>query len=459
MVSPITVSDGGSTSVAPVELEAAGVLLGRLADEVLAITFDLASLDRLLTMSSLEAMDAPGSAARAELEIDQAQNVLGQIRAAAVALKFSLQFAADGYIITEKLIGYLFGSGLDTGAWFGGLVTRIAPFGAMTMLGGGIAAASNPQVRGHPAFVALIREGLMLSDDVTNGFLGIPLPGALLLGDEGLGITGLHSAAAVLAAVGSVVGLVRSTPPHLVATSGQKVEGPPVGAAQRLERIPTPTDADGAQVVVERYVIPGEDDVFIAYAAGTVDFDPFVPSEPFDMESNVVNCVNGTSASAEAVRQSLVAAGADSDSRVQLVGYSQGGASIARVAASGDFSVQGVLTFGSPTGQIPLDPDIPVVIVEHTDDLVPALGGRQDNGEAVVVTRRVYSDGAVPTSDPVPAHLRANYSETARQMDASTNHKLAATLGSLDDLVARAVSVTSTRYEFDRVVPGASASS
>ncbi|MDP3208378.1 MAG: hypothetical protein Q8M65_04440, partial [Rhodoglobus sp.] len=305
MPEAITVSGSGSTSVAPEELEAAGVLLGRLADEVLAITFELASLDRLLTMYSLEAMDAPGSAAKAELEIDQAQTVLGQIRAASVALQFSLKFAADGYIITEKLVGYLVGSGLSGGAWLGGLGSRIAPLGVLAVIGGGVAAASNPQVRGHPAFVALVREALMRTDDAAAGALMIPLPAARLLGDEGLGIVGLHTAAAALAGAGAIAGLVRSTPPYLVSTSSYPVDGPPLGASGRLERVPTPTEDDGAQVVVERYEIPGERDVFIAYAAGTADFDPFVADEPFDMESNVVNNIDGSSASAEAVRQAL----------------------------------------------------------------------------------------------------------------------------------------------------------
>ncbi|MEQ1736143.1 MAG: hypothetical protein ABL886_07060, partial [Rhodoglobus sp.] len=435
MAEQITVGSGGSTSVAPEELESAGDQLGRLGDEVLAITFELASLDRLLTMYSLENMQAPTNAARAELEIDQAQTVLGQVRAAATTLEWSLKFAADGYIITERFVRYLFAPDASSLAWLGGFAGRVAPLGALAVAGGGAAVASNPQVRGHPAFVAFTREALTNADDAAAGVLGVPLPFARLLGADGLGITGLHSAAAMLAGVGAAVGLVRSTPPRVVQATGLSVDGPPAGASGRFERIPAPTDADGAQIVVERYEIPGEKDVFIAYAAGTVDFDPLVADEPFDLESNVVNAVDGSSASAEALRQALVEAGAGTDSRVQLVGYSQGGASAARVAASGDFDVQGLVTFGSPTGQIPLSDDIPVVLVEHTDDLVPALGGRQDNVEATLVTRRVYSDGEVPDADPIPAHLRINYAETARLMDTSADPKLAASLVRLDEML------------------------
>ncbi len=448
MAESITVTTGGTTSVAPEELEAAGDLLGRLADEAMALSFELASVDRLVTMGSLDAMDAPPDAARAEWDIDQAQTVFGEIRAAATGLEWSLKFAADGYIITEKLVGYLFDSGASSGSWIGGLLARLAPAGALVVGAGVAAALTNTHVRSDPTVVSVIREAVTHSGDAAAGALGVPLPTAQLLG--ALGITGAHTAAGLLAGAGVVVGLTRLTPPRIVSTASATVDDPPVGAADRLDRVPSPSETDSAQVLVERYEIPGEPDVFIAYAAGTVDFDPLVASEPFDMESNVLNGVNGSSASADAVRDALHAAGAEADSRVQLVGYSQGGASVARVAESGDFDVRGILTFGSPTGQIPLPVDIPAVLVEHTDDLVPALGGRQDNDAAVVVTRRMFAEGEVPEDAPVPAHLRTSYSQTARLIDGSSDAKLAVTMAGFDELIAGATRVTSTRYEFDR---------
>jgi len=455
-VGDLVVSGGATTAVAPDELERAGVLLRRLSAEASAIAMELASIDRIATRATLREMGAPTSALEAENDIDQATIVLGEVTVIADLHGQALQFAADGYTTVEQFVRVMFGSGMGDLASAGGALSRLGPLG-LILAGGAAAAASNPQLRGHPFFVSTLRESVMSSDDALLGYLGVPRVVSRALGDEGLGLTGASTTAAVLAGLGGAVGLVRHTPVRLTAESAPTEVRPVEGAEDRLERVPTPSEGDGAQITVERYEYEGKPDAFVAYVAGTVTFDPFVTDEPVDMESNVLNMVDGSSASAEALRQALAAAGADASSQVQLVGYSQGGAADARVAESGDFDVQGILTFGSPTGQIELPTDITAILVEHDDDLVPATGGRQDNQSALLVNRRVYDDWQVPADQPVPAHLRSNYAETARMMDASTG-ELRSTIDALDSLTQGATRVTSTNYEFERITGSASVS-
>lgn len=98
---------------------------------------------------------------------------------------------------------------------------------------------------------------------------------------------------------------------------------------------------------------------------------------------------------------------------MQFAGYSQGGGVAARLAASGDYNTQGLVTFAGPTGQVPLPDTFPAVLVEHSDDLVPALGGPQDNAGAVLVRRDVFGGDDLPEM-LVPAHHLEYYLQTAR---------------------------------------------
>jgi hypothetical protein len=86
--------------------------------------------------------------------------------------------------------------------------------------------------------------------------------------------------------------------------------------------------------------------------------------------------------------------------------------------------------------------DIPYLALEHSNDLVPALGGRFVHSDPVVVTRRVF-DAAPPPSDIVlPAHQLTLYRETAGLVDGSDNRRLAAVLARLQHPPADSVSST-----------------
>ena len=169
------------------------------------------------------------------------------------------------------------------------------------------------------------------------------------------------------------------------------------------------------------------------------------------MTSNVVNATGAGSGSYDSVVQAMTLAGVDAASPVQFTGYSQGGGTAALLAASGDYNTQGLVSFGGPTGQVVLPPDIPTVIVEHSDDIVPALGGAQDNVHAVIVERNVYGGRDIPDDLIMPAHHLANYRETAVLLDRAQSEQVANAIAALDRFGAGATTVTRTTYEFERV--------
>ena len=69
------------------------------------------------------------------------------------------------------------------------------------------------------------------------------------------------------------------------------------------------------------------------------------------------------------------------------------------VAASGDWKVVGLETYGAPTGNIPLPAGISGMAVRNTDDLVPALGGPQPaSGHADRAARRSARAWRSPTT-------------------------------------------------------------
>jgi pimeloyl-ACP methyl ester carboxylesterase len=155
--------------------------------------------------------------------------------------------------------------------------------------------------------------------------------------------------------------------------------------------------------------------------------------EPWDMTSNVAAFAGESAASATAVREAMAQAGVTATSPVVLVGHSQGGLVAASIAATADYSVRGVVTFGAPTGLIDIPPDIPVLTVRHTDDIVPALGGYDTSTSALVVEREVFAGVPVPTDRIFPAHQLSAYRETAALIDDAKSAELRAALAALDD--------------------------
>lgn len=460
---------GGTSAVSTEDLDRAADQLERLSSEAGAMAAQLARL---------EAPSTPGIfyGDQARVDIELAATRLGEIGRRAQLLQLLLRTAAQGYVVADRVVGTAV-RGLESAAaqWLGarmpgllltsgllvsaggGLLAGIRAAGGLGgVLGkpfekGGVPKASpflreNNHLINNAATVSAIRTIAQSTGSLLFGSMGVPagLP-------QALGTRTFEFGARGIVAEGRSLGLFEETPVRLVETRSLPVTAPPQDYVDRLARIPYFDDESGPQVVIEKYSVPGEPDRFSVYVGGTVTFSPVATTEPWDMTSNLLNATGAESGSVASVRAAMAAAGVDESSPVQFTGYSQGGGTAARLAASGLYNTQGLATFGGPTGQVPLPDGFPAVLVEHSDDPVPALGGEQDNAQAVLVRRDVFGGTNLPHTYAVPSHHIEYYLQTARLMDESGSPQLDATIAKLDDFTKGATLESSTSYRFERV--------
>jgi hypothetical protein len=477
----LVIGGGGSFAVGTDELFACAEQLRELAREMSALGGDLALVDSLVSGSQLRSTGVPASALRASSEIGRARTVIAEVELQSRAMDSAIGAAATGYGFAEHFVSRMI---FEFTGQYAAMLARFSPVLLLATLGGtavlGIAggilmnklnagdlglsplstsrpgrsgatttvpwARENNEIVTNRLTVDLVRIASQSSGDVVAGALGVPPQLTSLLSGAGVSI----GSTAVMGA-GSLFGLLKETPVRLVDSRMQEVSAAPTGFAERLSRVPDTDMTDGAQVVIEKYSTPGEVDRFEVYVAGTVTFSPTADSEPWDMTSNMANAAGYGGGSYASVAAAMELAGIDSTSPVQFTGYSQGGGTAARLAASGDYNTQGLATFGGPTGQVDIPEGFPTVIVEHSDDIVPALGGEQINNHALLVERAVFEGREVPTDYAVPAHHFEYYEETARLMDQASSDRVTTAASQLDAFGAGATSVTSTAYQFERV--------
>jgi pimeloyl-ACP methyl ester carboxylesterase len=99
--------------------------------------------------------------------------------------------------------------------------------------------------------------------------------------------------------------------------------------------------------------------------------------------------------------------------RVILVGHSQGGIIASNIAVSGDYKVAGLISVGAPIAHQNLE--VPVISIEHANDVVPAL-----SGETNPITSNWVTVQNTPSAESIiEAHSMNTYIETAKLMDQS----------------------------------------
>jgi len=459
----LVISGSNSSAVATDELFSAAERYAAMTTEASLLTRYLSNLEHEAGLQN----NAPYEAWQARRSIAEAEALIADVETRARSLQGGLISAADGYGFVDRFIGAFVRSIASDVAGVLGMFAPLNTLLSMPLIlaGGAVAggistipgakeAASrfmreNNELLTNPLTVTIEREATMVADDAMMGAVGIPRPVADLLGDEGLGISNHATAASGVMTAGSIFGLFRESPVHIVG-SKPVVAAPPTGYQERLGRVPDTDETGGAQVVIDKYEMDGEPDRFEVYIAGTVTFNPIAADEPFDMTTNMSNAVGPGSGAYESVAEAMRLAGIDENSPVQFTGYSQGGGTAAQLAASGDYNTAGLATFGGPTGQVAVPEGFTTVIVEHTDDLVPGLGGHQQNVHAVIVERDVFGGREIPTDYAVPAHHYEYYEETARLMDAASSDAITGSIDALNKFGDGAVSVTSTQYRFER---------
>lgn len=473
MSDDLVVGGGGSIAVATVTLFDQAQRLERLERD----------LDECVR--SLGAMDAgaasrlPGTAVcrpaleQAERGIDDACALLGLAAVRSGYLAAGLQLSANVYGAGESALAAL-GERLagDFAAGLGFLAARVGLVLAPGLLVAGSRAAFAHSVAstvaphatrrgadaaerwlaGHrsilsdPRFVQFARVSIVSVDDLAAGAAGLPLPAVRMLGDDGLGILGLDTTVGAVAAGASVFGALRETPVRAVPVSSAPSTRAD-GFADRAARVPS----GSAQVRIDRYSAPGQPDRFELYLGGTADFSPMSGKEPWDLTSNISALSGEPSGAYRAVADALDQAGVEAQSPLVVTGYSQGGLVAAQLAASGNYDVRGLYTLGAPSGQVDVPRDVPWVAVEHTDDLVPALGGTWATADPVLVRREVFSDGPPPPELAAPAHAAEHYRATAELIDAANEDRLRKAAAEFGAVGRDAEQVESTWYRASRV--------
>ena len=468
MSDELVISGGGSIAVATDELLHHADSLRRISLETGSLLMQLAHVDRVVDRSSLHAVDAPLSSDEAENHIDKARSVLESITEEAKLLASGLMSSAARYGETERsqasLIQQLSARfGYAVGLLGPLLLVLLAPF--IQSLATGIVFSQvfqgRPGERFHddpsawlrehnelitnPFTVALVRSLVMSSDDFVAGWAGVTPELHQLLGDEGLGIAGPDTSAAMLILLGSAFGVLGESPVRTTTTASSAAARSPTGFGDRIDRIPDATAReDGAQIRIERYSIPGEEDRFEVYIAGTADFGVDSTGEPWDMTSNVHGMAGLLPGSYHAVAAAMAEAGVTADSPVVFNGYSQGGLVASLLASSGEYNTHGLVTVGSPSGQVQLPGNFPAVAIEHTDDIVPALGGTRIDPDVLVIERHLYAGREVDNDVAVPAHQLDRYRDTARLIDDAKSNAIRDTARELNQFTASATGVDTT---------------
>lgn len=461
MADELIVSGGGSTAVATADLFEQAGQLQRLVEELDDCGIRLATIDRAIGPATLREWNARHSAFAAEGHLNDAALALRLAGATARSLLFALQASAEAYGGLERALQQLsqviaakFAYAL--GFLFPGLAVTLGPALVPSALSGAAAYAVSPanhrqvfhrwlteqnEVVTNPEFVMLVRLGVMSADDFGGGLLGLSPHLVELLGDEGLGLLGLTTSAGLLAGLVSPFGALAETPVRVSRVSTRSGV-PATTFEERARRIPQ----GDAQIRIDRIHTEGQADRFEVYVGGTRDFSPVASKEPWDMTSNVEGLSMGDAGSYRALEEAMRLAGIDADSPVQFVGHSQGALVASAAAASGDYNTQGLFTVGGVVSQRLVPEGVPWLAIEHTDDLVPALGGNRTAPDAVLVRREVFAGATVPGDTLLPAHELVRYRDTAALLDGSRDGRSGPVLDRLNQLGSGADSVTTTRY-------------
>ena len=163
--------------------------------------------------------------------------------------------------------------------------------------------------------------------------------------------------------------------------------------------------------------------VVVMYLPGTAEWNPLRHEKAFDVRSDLELLARGeNTTSYRAANAALDAFGVTSNDRLILVGYSQGGMVAAELAQHHP-NVAGLVTLGSPIAKESLPTNVPVISIEHSNDVVPALSGATNPLTENWVTATRHID--VHSGETVlKAHNIGEYVQTAALADTSVDSGL-----------------------------------
>ena len=460
-INELTLSGGGSFTVASDEMLADVESLAAISAGLETVRLQLAIADATLTDTSRRMTQVVWARAA----MDDAWVAMDAVKSVSDYLGGQLVIAIDNYTETDRNVEWM-ALGLDRWiSYAGGNVLSQIP--GSDWLASGIpwllrdqfddqadpigardVDPTNPLFTDED-FIAMVRRFVMTGDDFADGYGGPAAEAAERLTEAGF--TGVGLSGQLLLMYAWQAGLLRETKVSVTPTASYERLGAVDSIVDKISGIPDPAiRADGAQIRIDT-IHDGSTVRYEVFIAGTADFNPISKTEPFDFTSNVAGVAGGSPASYRAVQLAMEQAGITDSSAVSFVGYSQGGLIASMLAASGDYNTKGLTTIGGPSGQIVIPAGVPALLIEHYEDLIPALGGTQANTDAVVVRRHAFSDEYPPdTSLPLPGHQLQYYLQTAELIDDAESSLLQGTVAQLNDFSA-GDSVTTTYYAAERV--------
>jgi hypothetical protein len=461
----LVLSGGGSVTVATDDMLADLHSMAAISSALSTVRTQLAIADSTFTQSAL-AMTQVGSA-RAAMEdawiaMTEAKDIADYVSDSLVIAmqnyteaEINAQWLAMGF---DTVLSFVLGSAINVTpgvrAWLG---TRFpwmiqAGFeGEQEEIG-----ASDVEVNSltnallvDEHTIAMIRRLAMTGEAFVNGLGGLPPEVQSRI--ESMGVSGAAMSAGLVMMLAQQAGMLTETGVKVKETAHYERPDSTNSTLDRIGGIPDPAKrADEAQIRIDE-IHDGDTVRYEVFIAGTADFNPISKTEAFDFTSNVAGAAGQSPASYRAVELAMEQAGITADDAVSFVGYSQGGLVASMLAASGDYNTKGLTTIGSPAGQIIIPPEVNALIIEHYEDLVPALGGTQANVDATIVRRHAFSEASpADMSLPIPGHQLQYYLETAELIDSAESEMLQSTVDELNAFSA-GDSITSTWYHAERV--------
>jgi hypothetical protein len=434
----LTVSVGGGDRVATDELFGRAAALGAAHGACDGWADRARYLHDRLVHTGLD--DAPG--AGAAFPLAHARSLLRDAADDAERLQRALVQSAEQYGYAERAVTGLWDLGVRFAAGVAGITLPLwlLPAGWLALGLRGAAAEGwwNPERKtgallADPTFIRLVRSAGGALDEAVLARFGVPPALATLVG-RGVGApenaAGVLGAAAGLGLFGSRA-LVDGPVAVRRVGPGGGVRAP-AGVAALATRVPGGGHGS-PQVRVERYGT-GASARWIVYVTGTIASSPVAGREPWDVTSDVHGIADDSplnrfrpgepSGGADrAVRQALAEAGARPGDPILSVGHSLGGIAAAQLAGDPELNVVGVVNLGGPIASADLR-DVPVLSLEHEDDVIPALAGPGHPSPGLVTVRREALDGS--ESGVMSAHDLRRYRETAALVDAAETPEVVA---------------------------------
>lgn len=199
---------------------------------------------------------------------------------------------------------------------------------------------------------------------------------------------------------------------HEIGSKNSAAVGSVTEIGRRIEEV----NLAKRQIRIETYVDSEGQKTMLVYLPGTQALSPIAGSNPFDATTDASLAAKpNQSQLLKAISGAIDSAGAKG-AHVILAGYSLGGIAAAELASSGRFDVTGVITIGSPIGQVKLPSGIPVLSIENSNDPVPAATGRVNPLTENWAT--VSAEAKLQLGAPaIEAHKLEHYFGTLREVD------------------------------------------